>query len=107
MRLTNVAFNFLKGKGIHVYEEEFTYIKLCEFEGNHFLLSHFVCYRYFLVEVCRQYKTWSSFFDKKRKCQFISLPFHVFDILIRGLTHLAETIELLDSFHLKEVEVVK
>jgi hypothetical protein len=75
MRLTEVVLNFLDGKGIHVYDEESTHIRLFIFEGKPFLLPHFVCDKYFVAEVYRQYKSWSSFFNKKRNCQFISFPF--------------------------------
>jgi hypothetical protein len=81
LRITQEALNFLKGKGIYVYEEESTYIRLYGFEGKPFLLPNFVCDRYFFVEVCRQYKSWSSFFDKKRKNNlfpyFLSLTFQL------------------------------
>jgi hypothetical protein len=89
MRLTEAALNFLDGKGIHVYDEESTYIKLFIFEGNPILLPHFVCVGYFVVEVCKQYKSRSSFFDKKKKRQFILFPFLVVDISIKIISHLA------------------
>ena len=33
---------------------------------------------------------WSSFFEKKRKCQFIHIPFSVADVHVRNVTHLKE-----------------
>jgi hypothetical protein len=45
--------------------------------------------------------------EKKRKRQFISLPFNVVDITIKGLSHLTEVSEMLNVFHLKEVEPFK
>jgi hypothetical protein len=66
-RVSQEALDFLKGKGICVYKEKSTYIRLYGFEGRPFLLPNFVSDRYFVVEVCRQYRSWSSFFDKKRK----------------------------------------
>jgi hypothetical protein len=107
MIITQEALNFLKGKSIYVYGEESTYIRLYVFEGKMFLLPNFMCDRHFFAKVCRQYKSWSSFFDKRRKQQFISLLFHVTNISIICLPHLSETTELLNSLDLKKIEAFK
>jgi hypothetical protein len=66
-RITQEAEDFLKGKGVCVHQEDHAYIRLYGYEGSPFLLPIFARDRYFVAEVCRQYKAWSIFFDRKRK----------------------------------------
>jgi hypothetical protein len=77
------------------------------FEGKPLLLPNFVCDQYFVAKVSKQYRTWSSFFEKKRKRQFISLPFNEANIKIKILLHFSKVSEMLNVFHLKEVEPFK
>ena len=44
----------------------------------------------FVLELCREYLYWSSFFDQKHKKQFIQTPLYVMDIRVKSLTHLKE-----------------
>jgi hypothetical protein len=66
-RVTEATLDFLKGKGVCVFEEQFTYIRIFGFEGKPLLLPRFMCDIFLVYELCRQYRTWSLFFDKKRK----------------------------------------
>jgi hypothetical protein len=61
----------------------------------------FVCDRYFVTKVCRQYKTWCIIFEKKRKRQFITLNFRVGNATVMNLSHLKEVLEILSAFNLK------
>jgi hypothetical protein len=106
-KLTEAVVNFLVGKGVYIFEEKFTYIRLFGFEGKPFLLPCFVCDIFFIYELCRQYKVWSTFFDKKRKKQFIPMPFKIVGILVKSSSNLAEMVRYFDSFHMKEVEAHK
>jgi hypothetical protein len=73
-RVIEAAMDFLRGKGVCVFEEKFTYIRLFNFKGKPLLLPQFVCDRFFVYELCRQYRTLSLLFDKKRKKKFIPCP---------------------------------
>jgi hypothetical protein len=64
-RITQEAEEFLKGKGICIQEENHTYIQLYGCQENPLLLPIFVCDRYFVVEICRQYKSWCILFERK------------------------------------------
>jgi hypothetical protein len=55
-RLTEESIGFLVGKGVCIFEEKFTYIRIFVFEGKRFLIAHFVCDRFFFYELCRQNK---------------------------------------------------
>jgi hypothetical protein len=101
-RITQEVEDFLKGKGICMHEEDHSYIRLYGYEGSPFLLPTFFCDRYFVVELCRQYKTWSTIFYKKRKSQSISLPFNVAIVTIRSSSHLIKVSEMFNVFDLKE-----
>jgi len=101
-RITQEAEDFLKGKGVCVHKEYHTYIGLYGYDGIPFLLIIFVFDRYFVAKVCRKYKTWSILFDKKRKRQFISLPFDVSNRTVRSSSHLIEVSKILSAFNLKE-----
>jgi hypothetical protein len=71
------------------------------------LLPICVCDRYLVAWVCRQYKAWSIMFDRKRKNQFISLPFHVANTTVRNSAHLMEMSEIITPFDLKEGELLR
>jgi hypothetical protein len=66
--LKEEAIKFLIRKGVYILEEKFTYIRTFGFEGKPFLLPHLVCDNFFVFELCRQYKVWSTLFYKNRKC---------------------------------------
>jgi hypothetical protein len=103
-RITQEAEYFLKGKGICIQEKNHTYICLYGCQENPLLLPIFVCDRYFVVEVFRQYKSWCILFDRKRKKQFITLPLRVGDTMVRNLAHLKQVSETLNLFNLKEAQ---
>jgi len=46
----------LVGKGVCVLKDKFAYIGLYGFEDEPFYLAIFVCDRFFIMEVCRQYR---------------------------------------------------
>jgi hypothetical protein len=73
-RITQEVEYFLKGKGVCVHQEDHTYIRLYGYEGRPFYPPLFVCDRYFIAKVYRQYKAWYIIFDIKRKRQFIPFP---------------------------------
>jgi hypothetical protein len=58
---------FLAEKGVFKTTEYFSIIRLFGYEENPFLLPLYVLDKNFVVEVCRQYKSWDHFFNKKRK----------------------------------------
>jgi hypothetical protein len=94
-RINQKVEEFLKGKGIFIQEENYTYIQLYGCEENPLLLPTFVYDRYFVMEVCWKYKEWCILFEKKRKKQFITFPFRVGDTIIRNLKHMKEVSETL------------
>jgi hypothetical protein len=51
--VTGVTIDFLIGKGVCVFDEEFTYIRLFGFEGKPLLLPRFVCDIFLVYELCR------------------------------------------------------
>jgi hypothetical protein len=77
------------------------------FEGRPFLLPTFICDQYFVDEVYKQYKNGPPFLIKKRKRQFISMPFDVANVTIRSLSHFIEVFEMLNAFNLKEAKPLK
>jgi hypothetical protein len=77
------------------------------FEGRPFLLPTFVCDHTLFPRSAGNTKHGPPFFDKKRKRQFISMPFNVANVTIRSLSHLNKVFEMLNAFNLKEVEPLK
>lgn len=96
------AKDFLLGKGICHNEDIHTYIKLFCFEGNHFLLSQFVIDKFFVIEVCSQYLIQSTYFEKKRKRQFIQFSLPIPNIQVRNSTYLIDILKGFKSFQFKE-----
>jgi hypothetical protein len=74
-RLSIEASSFLAGKGVFEVLDDFNYFKLYGFQGKPYLLPFYVSDKFFIVEVCRQYKYWAHFFNEKWKKQFISTSF--------------------------------
>jgi hypothetical protein len=56
-RLSNESTTFIVGKGVFKVQDEFSYIRLYGFQGKPFLLPYFVYDKFFMVEVCRQYRS--------------------------------------------------
>jgi hypothetical protein len=87
-RLSLEAATFLVEKGIFETTEDFNIIRLFGSEEKPFILPFYVSYRHFILEFFRQYKLWAHFFNKKRKKQFISLPWKIGEIIVKQISHL-------------------
>jgi hypothetical protein len=87
-----------------VLDEQFTYIRIFGFEGNPLLLPWFFCYRFLVYELCRKYRTWYLFFDKKGKQKFIPMPFNIAYIKVKSSSILTKMEGFFKSFNMKEVE---
>jgi hypothetical protein len=87
---------FIVGKGLYIFEESFTYMRLFCIEGKPFLLPCFVCDIYifylFIFEPYRQYKECSTFFYKRRKQYFIPMPLKIAGILVKSSSNLANIV---------------
>ena len=79
-------------------DDEHTYFKLYRFEGTPFLLPRFVTNYIFTSEVCQQYLYWCSFFEQKKKHQFMQTPFSVAKIRVNNIFHLKEVAREFDIF---------
>jgi hypothetical protein len=106
-RLSLEAATFLMGKGVFETTEYFSIIRLFGCEEKPFLLPFYVSDKHFVVEVCRQYKSWAHFFNEKRKKQFIPLPWKIGEIIVKHISHLDELAGHLDQLSLNEVELVE
>jgi hypothetical protein len=100
-RINHKDEEFLKGKGIFIQEKNHTYIWLYGYQEKPFLLPIILYDIYFVMEVCRQYKSWCILFDRKRKKRFTTLPFKVGNKIIKNLSHLKEVSETLNVFNIK------
>jgi hypothetical protein len=70
-RLLLETASFLSEKGVFEELEKISFLRLYGFQGKPFLLPFYISDRIFIIEVCRQYKYWTHFFNEKRKNQFI------------------------------------
>lgn len=71
-------------------DKEYSYIRLFGFEEAPFLLPKFVIESLFILELCKKYMFWFSFFDENCKHQFIQIPFFVANVHVKNVTHLKE-----------------
>jgi hypothetical protein len=82
-RLSMEVASFLAGKGVFETLDDFSYIRLYDFQGKPSLLPFYVSNKLFTIEVCKQYKFWAHFFNEKRKKQFIPLPWRIGEIIVK------------------------
>jgi hypothetical protein len=61
-----VAF-FLAGKGVFETMDDFSFIRLYDFEEKPSLLPFYMLDKFFVIEVCKQYNFWAHFFNEKKK----------------------------------------
>jgi hypothetical protein len=94
-------------KGVFETTENFNIIRLFGSEEKPFLFSFYVSNKHFVVEVCKQYKSWDHFFNEKRKKQFILLPWKIREIIVKYISHLDELGGHLDQLDLNKVELVE
>jgi len=59
--------------------------------------------KFFIIEVCKQYKLWAHFFNEKRKKQFIPLPWKIGEIIVKNISHVDEFSNHFDNLKLREV----
>jgi hypothetical protein len=61
----------------------------------------------FIIEVARQYKFWFHTFYEKIKKKFISLPWEVVEIILRGIAKIDEYASYFDHFNMRFAEEIK
>jgi hypothetical protein len=103
MRLSIEVVSFLVGKGVFKTLDDFSFIRLYGFQGKPSLLPFYVSDKLFTIEFCKQYKLWAHFFNKKRKKQFIPLPWRIGEITVKNISHLDELAIQFDNFKLREI----
>lgn len=74
------AKTFLAKKGEYIFLKLHVYIKLYAFKGKPYVLPRFIDDRFFLIEVCRKYNKWSTFFNKKKKMHLFICPLSLLDV---------------------------
>jgi len=99
--------DFLFGKEIFVYEDNFTYTKLFGFEKEPLLLQIFFNDMYFVMELCRKHEEWCTLFKLKNKCQFIPIPFQILGIKVKSMIALTKVAKWLDLFDIRWEEASK
>jgi len=90
------------GKGVFETIEDFSIIRLFGCEEKHFLLPFYISEKYFVIDVCKKYKSWVHFFNEKGKKQFIFLPWKVRENIVKHISHLDELIGKLNQLGLNE-----
>lgn len=76
----------LEGKGFYYFDKGYLIIQLLNYEESPTLLPKFFTDRLFMLEVCIQYLSWSTFLEMREKCQFIQI---LFSLLISKLEALS------------------
>jgi hypothetical protein len=94
------------GKGVFETNKYFNIIRLFGCEDKPFL-PFYVSNKHFVVEFCRQYKSWDQFFNEKRKNQFIPLPWKIGEIIVKHISHLDELAGHLDQLDLKALDLLR
>jgi hypothetical protein len=106
-RISDQANIFLEKKGMIEQMENHSVIRiLCSKENPSFLPYH-VSYKLFIIEVARQYNFWLHFFHKKRKKQFIPLPWKIGDFIFRNINKMDEFASNFNNVNLKYAEKIK
>jgi hypothetical protein len=102
-RISIEVVSFLAGKGVFETLDDFSFIRLYDFEEKPSLLPFYVSDKFFVIEVCKQYKFWAHFFNEKRKKKFIPLPWKIGEVIVKNISHLDEFAKYFDNFKLREV----
>jgi hypothetical protein len=97
-RLSNEATIFLTGKGSFEVQDRFSYIRLYGFQGKSLLLPYCFSDKFFIIEVCKKYKSWAYLFNEKRKKQFIPFPLKVREVIVKNISHLDKFVVDFDLF---------
>jgi hypothetical protein len=106
VRITQEAKDFLKG--IFVCMKETILTSGCmDIMEAHFFSLHLFMIGILLPKFAANTKHGPPFLIKKRKRQFIFLPFNVANMKIRSSSHLVEVYEMLNAFYLKEAKPLK
>jgi hypothetical protein len=96
----------LKEKGVWIFQDQFTYIRIFGFKGKPLILHQFVCDIFISYELCRKYNMWSLFFDKKRKQRFMPMPFKMIRITIKSSSSLNKIARYFEYFDMKETKTL-
>lgn len=105
--MSDQATKFLDRKGTLEKMENYNFIRIFGSKENPSFLPCHISDIMFIVEIARNYTYLLHFFHKKRKKQFIPLPWKCGDFIFRNMIKIDEFMGHFHILNLKYVEKVK